>query len=69
MADDQDKSQQTEDPTAKRLEQARESGDVVDIGLSHLALGSTSATISDNATAREHLEAALSIFRLSLIHI
>jgi flagellar biosynthesis protein FlhB len=29
MADDQDKSQQTEDPTAKRLEQARESGDVV----------------------------------------
>ena len=29
MADDQDKSQQTEEPTAKRLEQARESGDVV----------------------------------------
>jgi flagellar biosynthetic protein FlhB len=29
MADDQDKSQQTEQPTAKRLEQARESGDVV----------------------------------------
>ena len=29
MADDQDKSQQTEEPTQKRLEQARESGDVV----------------------------------------
>lgn len=29
MADDQDKSQQTEEPTAKRLEQAREAGDVV----------------------------------------
>jgi flagellar biosynthetic protein FlhB len=29
MADDQDKSQQTEEPTAKRLEQAREGGDVV----------------------------------------
>jgi flagellar biosynthetic protein FlhB len=32
MADDQDKSQQTEEPTAKRLEQARESGDVVKSG-------------------------------------
>jgi flagellar biosynthesis protein FlhB len=29
MADDQDKSQQTEEPTAKRLEQAREAGDIV----------------------------------------
>jgi flagellar biosynthetic protein FlhB len=29
MAEDQDKSQQTEEPTAKRLEQAREQGDVV----------------------------------------
>src|ERR1700744_4448832 len=29
MAEDQDKSQQTEEPTAKRLEQARENGDVV----------------------------------------
>src|SRR5665213_2373702 len=29
MADDQDKAQQTEDPTAKRLEQAHEQGDVV----------------------------------------
>ena len=29
MADEQDKSQQTEEPTSKRLEQARESGDVV----------------------------------------
>lgn len=29
MADDQDKSQQTEEPTAKRLEQAREHGDIV----------------------------------------
>jgi flagellar biosynthesis protein FlhB len=29
MADDQDQSQQTEQPTAKRLEQARESGDIV----------------------------------------
>jgi flagellar biosynthetic protein FlhB len=29
MADDQDKSQQTEEPTAKRLEQAREQGDMV----------------------------------------
>ena len=27
--EDQDKSQQTEEPTAKRLEQARESGDIV----------------------------------------
>ncbi|MFO1248456.1 MAG: flagellar biosynthesis protein FlhB [Alphaproteobacteria bacterium] len=32
MADDTDKSQQTEEPTAKRLEQARESGDVVKSG-------------------------------------
>jgi flagellar biosynthetic protein FlhB len=29
MAEDQDKSQQTEEPTAKRLEQAREAGDIV----------------------------------------
>src|ERR1700743_398637 len=29
MADEEDKSQQTEEPTAKRLEQAREAGDVV----------------------------------------
>ena len=29
MSDDQDKSQQTEEPTAKRLEQARENGDIV----------------------------------------
>jgi len=29
MADEQDKSQQTEEPTAKRLEQAHESGDIV----------------------------------------
>jgi len=29
MAEDQDKSQQTEEPTGKRLEQARESGDTV----------------------------------------
>jgi flagellar biosynthetic protein FlhB len=29
MADDQDKSQQTEEPTAKRLEQARDQGDVI----------------------------------------
>jgi flagellar biosynthetic protein FlhB len=29
MADDQDKSQQTEEPTAKRLQQAREQGDMV----------------------------------------
>jgi flagellar biosynthetic protein FlhB len=29
MADEQDKSQQTEEPTAKRLEQARASGDIV----------------------------------------
>ena len=29
MADDQDKSQQTEEPTAKRLEQAREQGDTI----------------------------------------
>ena len=29
MAEDQDKSQQTEEPTAKRLEQAREHGDAV----------------------------------------
>jgi flagellar biosynthetic protein FlhB len=32
MADDQDKSQQTEEPTSKRLEQARDSGDVVKSG-------------------------------------
>jgi flagellar biosynthetic protein FlhB len=32
MAEDQDKSQQTEEPTAKRLEQAREHGDVVKSG-------------------------------------
>src|SRR5690348_3654610 len=29
MADEQDKSQQTEQPTQKRLEQAREAGDIV----------------------------------------
>jgi flagellar biosynthetic protein FlhB len=29
MAEDQDKSQQTEEPTAKRLQQARESGDTI----------------------------------------
>ena len=29
MAEDRDESQQTEEPTAKRLEQARESGDLI----------------------------------------
>src|SRR5579863_409418 len=29
MADEQDKSQQTEEPTQKRLDQAREAGDIV----------------------------------------
>ena len=29
MADDEDKSQHTEEPTQKRLDQARESGDIV----------------------------------------
>jgi hypothetical protein len=45
------------------FEDAREGGNAVDIAMCRLALGCTSATMRDVSSAREHLNAALEIFR------
>src|SRR3954469_12554420 len=65
MADDQDKSQQTEEPTAKRLEQARENGDVVkssEINTFILLGGGTLAIAMFGKQAALGLGHALSLF-------
>jgi len=65
MADDQDKSQQTEEPTAKRLEQAREAGDVVksqEVTAFILLGGGTLAIAMFGKYAAVHLARAMTTF-------
>jgi flagellar biosynthetic protein FlhB len=65
MADDQDKSQQTEEPTAKRLEQAREAGDLVkstEVNAFLLLGGGTLAIAMFGKYAMVSLARALTLF-------
>lgn len=65
MADDQDKSQQTEEPTAKRLEQAREAGDIVkstEVSAFLLLAGGTLAIAMFGKYAAEGLARSLIAF-------
>ncbi|HSS12586.1 MAG TPA: flagellar biosynthesis protein FlhB [Rhizomicrobium sp.] len=65
MADDQDKSQQTEEPTAKRLEQAHDSGDVVkspEVTTFILLGGGTLAIAMFGKSTAQGLARSLSLF-------
>ncbi|HXC54776.1 MAG TPA: flagellar biosynthesis protein FlhB [Rhizomicrobium sp.] len=65
MADDRDPSQQTEQPTAKRLEDAREHGDVVkspEVSTFVLLLGGTLAVMMFGAGASKAMVGALRLF-------
>ena len=65
MADDQDKSQQTEEPTAKRLEQAREAGDIVkstEVSAFVLLAGGTLAIAMFGKSAADGLARSLIAF-------
>ena len=65
MADDRDPSQQTEAPTAKRLEDAREHGDVVkspEVSTFILLLGGTFAIMMFGASATKGMAESLRIF-------
>jgi flagellar biosynthetic protein FlhB len=65
MADDQDKSQQTEEPTAKRLEQARQNGDMVksqEVGAFVLLAGGTLAIAMFGKYTAVGLARTLTIF-------
>src|SRR6266481_3395173 len=65
MADDRDPSQQTEAPTAKRLEDAREHGDVVkspEVSTFVLLLGGTMAIMMFGGSATKGLMQSLRIF-------
>src|SRR5258707_675921 len=65
MADDRDPSQQTEQPTAKRLEEAREHGDVVkspEVSTFVLLLGGTMAIMMFGGSVMKSLTLAMRIF-------
>jgi flagellar biosynthetic protein FlhB len=65
MADEQDKSQQTEEPTAKRLEQAREQGDIVkstEVSAFVLLAGATLAIILFGHATATGIAKSLTIF-------
>jgi len=65
MADDRDPSQQTEDPTAKRLEQAHEHGDIVkspEVSAFILLLGGTIAIMMFGGSVMTKLTGAMRIF-------
>ena len=65
MADDQDKSQQTEQPTQKRLDQAREAGDIVksqEVSAFILLSGSTLALAMFGKSTMLGIAQALRIF-------
>src|SRR5690242_13084191 len=65
MADDRDPSQQTEEPTAKRLEQAHEHGDVVkspEVSAFIMLLGGTIAIMMFGGSVMTKLAGAMRIF-------
>jgi flagellar biosynthetic protein FlhB len=65
MADERDSSQQTEQPTQKRLEQAREHGDIVkspEVSAFILLLGGTLAIMSFGASTMRAMTGAMRIF-------
>ncbi len=65
MADDRDPSQQTEEPTQKRLQEAAEHGDVVkspEINAFVLLLGGTMAIMMFGASIMQNLTTSLRIF-------
>ncbi|MBV9420462.1 MAG: flagellar biosynthesis protein FlhB [Alphaproteobacteria bacterium] len=65
MADERDPSQQTEEPTQKRLEEAREHGDAIkspEVSAFVLLLGGTMAIMMFGASASEGLAKAMRIF-------
>jgi flagellar biosynthetic protein FlhB len=65
MADDRDPTQQTEEPTAKRLEQAREQGDIVkspEVSAFILLLGGTIAIMMFGGSVMTKLTGAMRIF-------
>ena len=65
MADDRDPSQQTEQPTAKRLEEAREHGDIVkspEVSAFVLLLGGTLAIMMFAGPVTEGLASHLRVF-------
>ncbi|MBL6854493.1 MAG: flagellar biosynthesis protein FlhB [Alphaproteobacteria bacterium] len=65
MADDRDPSQQTEEPTSKRLEQAREHGDIVkspEVSAFVLLLGATVAIMMFGGSTLTKLASAMRIF-------
>ena len=65
MADDRDPSQQTEQPTSKRLEEAREHGDVVkspEVSTFVLLLGGTFAIMMFGGSTMKSLTQAMTIF-------
>src|SRR5476651_460859 len=65
MADDRDPSQQTEDPTQKRLDEAREHGDVIkspEVSTFVLLLGGAIAIALFGASTAKGLAQALRIF-------
>jgi len=65
MADDRDPSQQTEEPTAKRLEQAHEQGDIIkspEVSAFVLLLGGTIAIMMFGGSVMTKLASAMRIF-------
>src|SRR5476649_2312384 len=65
MADDRDPSQQTEQPTSKRLEEAREHGDVVkspEVSTFVLLLGGTFAIMMFGGSTMKGLTNTMRIF-------
>src|ERR1700744_2863285 len=65
MADERDSSQQTEQPTQKRLEEAREHGDIVkspEVSAFILLLGGTLAIMSFGASTMRAMTGAMRIF-------
>jgi flagellar biosynthetic protein FlhB len=65
MADDRDPAQQTEEPTSKRLEEAREHGDVVkspEVSAFVLLLGGTLAIMMFGGSATQGIANAMRVF-------
>src|ERR1700753_2688147 len=65
MADDRDPSQQTEEPTQKRLQEAQEQGDVVkspEVSAFVLLLGGTMAIMMFGGSATQGLANAMRVF-------
>jgi flagellar biosynthesis protein FlhB len=66
MADDRDDSQQTEEPTARRLEQAREQGDIVSSGEVTTLILLLGGTLAISIFGRSASETMVQTFRVFL---